>query len=152
MATNTIVSRLARLIQGQNAGCVIRVVFDNNVTNEGLSARGKSYEYFYANNAKVGDHAVVLVGDNLQIVRIVGILRASDRATKWAITTFNMNQALKDQMEKRQRSEEALAKLQDIDDRLSVASLKKQVEESGDETLKNVWNEFEAMVAEKPSD
>lgn len=151
-ATNSIVGRLARLIQGQNAGCVIRVVFDNNVTNEGLSARGKSYEYFYANTAKVGDHAVVLVGENLQIVRIVGVLKASERATKWAITTFNMNQALKDQMERRQRSEEALAKLQDIDDRLSVAALKKQVEESNDDILKGIWAEFEDMVSDKSSD
>ena len=146
MATNSIVGRLARLIQGQNAGCIIRVVFDDDITNEGLSARGRSYDYFFANDAKIGDHAVVLVGDNLKIVRIVGVLKASERATKWAIITFNMNQALKDQMEKRQRAETALAKLQDIDDRLSVAALKKQVDESGDEDLKKVWADFEAMV------
>lgn len=80
---------------------VIRVHFFSDRGDEQFN----EYDYFWDGDAKVGDHAVVQTGV-LKVVKVVAVFkRKTAKATKWALTVFNLDDVKNRQVQQQQRAE-----------------------------------------------
>lgn len=120
---------------------VIRVAFFNG----GGFERHRSYDYFYAGDAKVGDYAVVKTDSTdgmFKVVKVVDVLQSSSKATKWAYTVFNEDTVESERLKSEKRSE----LLQTAEQRLKELSFLKKLEEAAKED-----SSLSALVSELKS-
>lgn len=93
---------------------MIRVQFfsgDSHANVAGNNLYAKEYDYFLVQDDEVAvkdGFAVVEVGGTLKIVKVVGVLKHSAKATRYAITTFSLD-AHKNRIERERNIDELKA-------------------------------------------
>ena len=133
-------------------GKIIRVNFFSgsnhaNVAGQGLDPR--EYDYFKLrpeDKVKAGDYAVVNVQSVLKIVKVHSVLQRSSKATRYAITTFSL-----EEYDKAVERKNAITNLQvEILERAKQAAKRKELEQlaSSDPVLASMLEDLKKLESE----
>ncbi len=133
-------------------GKIIRVNFfsgSNHANVAGHNLDSREYDYFKLrpeDKVKAGDYAVVNVQGVLKIVRIHSVLQRSSKATRYAITTFSL-----EEYEAAVERKNAITNLQEeILERAKKASERKKLEDlaGSDPVLASMLEDLKKLESE----
>lgn len=133
-------------------GKIIRVNFftgSSHANAAGHNLDPREYDYFKLrpeDKVKAGDFAIVNVMGALKIVRVHSVLARSSKATKYAITTFSL-----EEYDAAVKRKEAIASLkEDILERAKQAAKRKELEQlaSSDPILASMLEELKKLESE----